>query len=88
MSSRGDRPWTVKLLDEGVADAVMESSPDGSRKGFHEIGKWWVENENFCMQFLKFGQGKLMCPIIVEEDGKITPYRPSDGKQNGWTITK
>ncbi len=88
VSQRSDRPWTIRLLDEGVADMVMRSSPDGTRKGFRETGKWWVKNENFCMQFVKFGQGRLLCPNIAEEGGKIIPYRPSTGKPNGWTITK
>lgn len=87
ISQKSDRPWTVRLLDEGVADMAMGTSPDGSRKGFREIGKWWVENENFCMQFEKFGQGRLLCPSIREESGNIIAYR-NDGRQNGWTITK
>ncbi len=88
ISRQSDRPWTITLRDEGVADMVMGTNPDGSRKGFREIGKWWVQNENFCMQFVKFGQGRLLCPNIGEEGGKIITYRPSTGVPNGWTITR
>ena len=86
-TNQSRRPFTIRLIEGGAADLSAGPKPDGG-KGFVETGKWWVDNENFCVQFAKFGQGRALCPKIVVEGGKITAYRRRDGARSGWTFIR
>jgi len=88
VANQSGRPFEIVLERSGVADIAVGPSTTGAGPGFSEKGKWWVENGNFCMQFTRFSQGRLMCPRLQLEDGIIKGYRQADGSPLPWTFTK
>ena len=87
-TNQSRRPFTIRLIKDQTAELSAGPTPDGLKKGFLESGKWWVDNEKFCMQFTRFAQGRAMCPEIAIEKGLITAYGRRDGTPTGWTFIK
>jgi class 3 adenylate cyclase len=87
-SNRTGNQFEITLNGDGTANVRVRPPTTGSGAGFSERGKWWVEKGNFCMQFTRFGQGRLMCPRIEQEGGIIKAYRQRDGNPISWTFTK
>lgn len=87
-TNQSRRPFTIRLNGNGAAELSTGPTPGSAKKGFLETGKWWVDNEKFCMQFTRFAQGRAMCPEIAIEQGLITAYRRRDGSPVGWTFIK
>ena len=88
VSERNGNHFEIALKRDGAADVHVRPPATGSGAGFTEKGKWWVEDGNFCMQFARFGQGRLMCPRIEQVGGTIKAYRQLDGNPIPWAFTK
>jgi len=88
VTNQSGRPFEIVLKRSGVADISVGPPTTGAGPGFSEKGKWWVENGNFCMQFTRFSQGRLMCPRLELEGGNIKGYRRVDDSPLPWTFTK
>lgn len=88
VSSRNGNLFEITLDEDGGANVRVRPPTEGSGAGFDERGKWWVEGRNFCMQFTRFGQGRLMCPRIELDGEVVRAYRQSDGSPVPWTFTK
>lgn len=88
VTNQSGRAFTIVLKSNGIADITVGPSSTGGGPGFSEKGKWWVENGNFCMQYTRFSQGRLMCPQLQLEGGIIKAYRRADGSPLPWSFTK
>lgn len=88
VTNRSGNPFEIVLRQSGVADVTVRPAATGSGPGFSEKGKWWIENGNFCMQFAKFAQGRLLCPRLQQDGGTVKAYKRVDGSPIPWTFTK
>ena len=87
-TTQSQRPFTIRLIADGAAELSAGPTPDGLKKGFLETGKWWVDNEKFCMQFTKFAQGRAMCPKIRINQGVMRAYSRRTGEPTNWTFIR
>lgn len=54
----------------------------------HDTGKWWAENNRFCMQFSEFSNGERKCPIIVSQGRELYATRGNGELINNWTLSR
>jgi class 3 adenylate cyclase len=84
--NRKDRPFTIELAADGVAN--LSVIRPGDRPPFRETGKWWTENYRFCMRFTTFGQGQDMCPRFLAAEGERIAMTKGDGTPLDWTLNR
>lgn len=81
------KPFTITFKADGIADLTLAENDDGTGSLMHEAGRWWTENNSFCMQFTRFAQGQMRCPVIKREAGNLLAER-KNGEGIPWTISK
>ncbi len=86
-SNKDGQSFAIEIGTDGVAELVK--GPTGNLAGntLRETGKWWAENDHFCMQITRFAEGRKLCPRIVREGERLTATR-SDGTELGWSLSK
>ncbi|MEE8351374.1 MAG: adenylate/guanylate cyclase domain-containing protein [Rhodospirillales bacterium] len=87
-TNRKNRPFILKIMMNETAEIEVERGGKMTGTVFRETGKWWAENYRFCMQFIRFGQGRKLCPRIVRKSN-ILHATSGDGLRHlNWTFSK
>ncbi len=86
-SNKDGQPFVIRIAAEGAAEIEKGRSGNLAGTTLRETGKWWAENDHFCMQFTRFAEGRKLCPRIVREGERLTATR-SDGTELGWSLSK
>ena len=86
-STSTGNPFRIQVLSKGIAELQWGKTNEQENIARPETGKWWVENNQFCMQFSRFGKGQKRCPRILRQGNKLYAIRGS-GERLKWMLTK
>ena len=82
-----NQPFEIVLNPDKTTDYTFGAGGQNGPR-FHETGRWWAEDNRFCMQVAKFAMGQQACPKIIKTGQAITAVRPTTGETLPWTLTK
>ncbi len=79
------KPFVMTLKADGEADVKIELATAGFSV---DRGTWWIEpNGHFCVRYVRFAGGNLVCRALVVEGGGVKAYT-WDHRPNPWVFKK
>jgi class 3 adenylate cyclase len=79
------KPFVMTLKADGEAEVKIELATAGFSM---DRGTWWIEpNGHFCVRYVRFAGGNLVCRALVVEGGGVKAYT-WDHRPNPWVFKK